>query len=147
MAPLESGREGAKSRAVLCPKPVLLVLQPGFPQAAQAPVPLGMAAFSTARLAALGQACGHVLMQKLAGDSIKKTRKIEILGERGLRNRIMIYLDVLRKKEGSSVVTVKMNREQFAQYLCVSRSALSNELNKMKREKIIDFNKERFEIL
>lgn len=88
-----------------------------------------------------------VLMQKLAGDSIKKTRKIEILGERGLRNRIMIYLDVLRKKEGSSVVTVKMNREQFAQYLCVSRSALSNELNKMKREKIIDFNKERFEIL
>lgn len=65
MAPLESGREGAKSRAVLCPKPVLLVLQPGFPQAAQAPVPLGMAAFSTARLAALGQACGHVLMQKL----------------------------------------------------------------------------------
>ena len=41
-----------------------------------------------------------VLMQKLAGDSIKKTRKIEILGERGLRNRIMIYLDVLRKKKG-----------------------------------------------
>ena len=79
--------------------------------------------------------------------NIKKTRKIEILGERGLRNRIMIYLDVLRKKEGSSVVTVKMNREQFAQYLCVSRSALSNELNKMNREKIIDFNKDQFEIL
>lgn len=45
-------------------------------------------------------------MQKLASDNIKKTHKIEILGERRLRDRIMIYLDVLRKKEGSSVVTV-----------------------------------------
>ncbi|MDO4485696.1 MAG: helix-turn-helix domain-containing protein [Bacillota bacterium] len=63
------------------------------------------------------------------------------------RDRIMVYLNILSRKSGSSVVTVKMNREQQAQFLCVSRSALSNELNKMKREKIIDFNKEKFEIL
>ena len=40
-----------------------------------------------------------------------------------------------------------MSREQMAQYLCVNRSALSNELNKMKREKIIDFEKDKFRIL
>ena len=44
-------------------------------------------------------------------------------------------------------MTVKMNREQFAQYLCVSRSALSNELNIMKREGIIDFDKRQFTLL
>ena len=40
-----------------------------------------------------------------------------------------------------------MGREQLAQFLCVNRSALSNELNKMKREGIIDFRKNEFRIL
>ena len=40
-----------------------------------------------------------------------------------------------------------MNREQLAQYLCVNRSALSNELNIMKREGIIDFNKREITLL
>ena len=87
------------------------------------------------------------LMQKMASDNIKKMHKIEILAERVLRDRIMVYLNILSKKSGSSVVSLKMNREQLAQYLCVSRSALSNELNKMKKEKLIDFNKDKFEIL
>ena len=40
-----------------------------------------------------------------------------------------------------------MSREQLAQYLCVNRSALSNELSKMKREGLIDFHKDQFTLL
>lgn len=89
----------------------------------------------------------EVLMQQLANDNIRKMHKIEILAEKGLRKRVLMYLDILRRKAGSDTVSVRMSREQMAQYLCVNRSALSNELNKMKREKIIDFEKDRFKIL
>ena len=82
----------------------------------------------------------------LSDSNIKMAHKVEILAERGLRDRIMVYLNVLRSKAGGNTVTIKMSREQLAQFLCVNRSALSNELNKMKREGIIDFKGSRFTI-
>ena len=88
-----------------------------------------------------------VLLLMMADENIKMAHKIEILAERSLRGRIMIYLDVLRKKSGSRDVSIRMSREQLAQYLCVNRSALSNELNVMKREGLIDFKGPRFRIL
>ena len=89
----------------------------------------------------------NAMIEMLADDNVRMSHKIEILAERGLRDRVLVYLNVLSKKSGSNVVHVKMNREQMAQYLCVNRSALSNELNKMKREGIIDFKRDRFLLL
>lgn len=89
----------------------------------------------------------EVLMRKLADENIRKMYKIEILAERSLRGRILLYFNVLRKKSGSNTVHVNMGREQLARFLCVNRSALSNELNKMKREGIIDFSKHDFTLL
>ena len=88
----------------------------------------------------------EALLQKLADDNIKKTHKINILAHKGLREKIMIYLDILQKKQANpdGSVHVNMNREQLAQYLCVNRSALSNELSKMKSEGIIDFERNTF---
>ncbi len=88
-----------------------------------------------------------VLTEKLADENIRMGHKIEILAERGLRDRVLIYLSILAGKSGSNVVTVRMSREQMAQYLCVNRSALSNELNKMKREGLIDFKRHQFRLL
>lgn len=89
----------------------------------------------------------NALIEMLADDNIRMSHKIEILAERGLRDRVMVYLNVLARKSGTDTVQVKMNREQMAQYLCVNRSALSNELNKMKREGLIDFRRGQFRIL
>ena len=83
----------------------------------------------------------------MADSNIKMSHKIEILAERGLRERIKVYLHVLQGKSGTDTVTVKMSREQLAQYLCVNRSALSNELSKMKKDGIIDFKGSSFTIL
>ncbi len=88
-----------------------------------------------------------MLLELLASDNIKKMHKIELLAERSLRHRILMYLDILYSKSDSDTVTVTMNREKMAQYLCVNRSSLSNELNNMKRDGIIDFDKETFRIL
>ena len=87
------------------------------------------------------------LTYMLADSNIRMARKVEILAERGLRDRILVYLNILRRKSNSNTVTVRMNREQLAQFLCVNRSALSNELNKMKKEGVIDFKRDQFTIL
>ena len=87
------------------------------------------------------------LTYMLADSNIKMSNKIEILAERGLRDRVMVYLHVLQAKSGTDTVTIRMSREQLAQFLCVNRSALSNELSKMKKDGIIDFKGPRFTIL
>ncbi len=83
----------------------------------------------------------------LADNSIKLSNKVEILAERGLRERIMVYLHILQAKSGTNTVFIRMNREQLAQFLCVNRSALSNELSKMKKDGIIDFKGPTFTLL
>lgn len=90
---------------------------------------------------------GKAITEQLADDNIRLGHKVEILAERGLRDRIMVYLNILAKKSGESEVYVPMNREQLAQYLCVNRSALSNELSKMKRDGLIDFKRRKFVLL
>ena len=87
------------------------------------------------------------LLHILADDNIKKLYKIETLSKRGLRERIMTYLQIIGKKADSHTFSIHMDREQFAQYLCVNRSALSYELNQMKREGLIDFRKDQFTII
>lgn len=89
----------------------------------------------------------NALTEMMADENIRQIHKIEILAERGLRDRVLVYLNILTVKSGSNTVTVKMSREQLAQYLCVNRSALSNELSKMKREGLIDFHKDQFTLL
>ncbi len=88
----------------------------------------------------------RVFTYMLADSNIKMSHKIEILAERGLRARIITYLSILQGKSGSDTVIIKMNREQMAQFLCVNRSALSNELHKMKHEGLIDFKGQKFTI-
>ena len=60
---------------------------------------------------------------------------------------VFVSMHSMRTKSGSDTVTIRMSREQLAQYLCVNRSALSNELSKMKKDGIIDFKGSRFTLL
>lgn len=90
----------------------------------------------------------ETLLQEMANDDIKNIHKVNILAHRGLRDKIMTYLSIRQKKHPEKEgFKVNMNREQMAQFLCVNRSALSNELNKMKKEGIIDFERGVFKIL
>lgn len=87
------------------------------------------------------------LMELLANDDIKKLYRIEILSRRSIRGRIMTHLKFMASKQGSDTFRLNMTQEQLAQYLCVNRSALSNELNIMRREGIIDFSRKQFTLL
>ena len=87
------------------------------------------------------------LTYMLADENIRMMHKTELLAERGLRNRIMVYFRVLQGKAKSDSIDLRMSREQLAQYLCVNRSALSNELSKMKAEGIIDIRGSKVRLL
>ncbi len=84
------------------------------------------------------------LTYNLSDESIRMSHKIEMLSQHSLRSRILMYLNVIKNKSDDNVVYTRMNREQLAEYLCVNRSALSNELHKMKREGIIDVDGQKF---
>lgn len=87
------------------------------------------------------------LVEYLADDNIRKSNKIEVLTTIGLRNKILKYLSILSAKANSPTVHVRMNQSQLAEYLFVSRSNLSKELNDMKREGIIDIQGDRYTLL
>ncbi len=81
---------------------------------------------------------GNVL-NIVADDIIRKMYKIDVLSKRTLQERVLTYLSIISEKKKSRTIDIGMTQEQFAYYLCVNRSVLSKELNKMKRNRLIDF--------
>ena len=82
--------------------------------------------------------------------SDKNRRLVQKLGHmsgRTTRAKLISYLSEEAKRQGSSAFTVPFNRQQLADYLSVDRSAMSNELCKMRDEGMIRFEKSRFELL
>ena len=64
-----------------------------------------------------------------------------------IRARVLAYLHFMAVKKGQPVSEIPFDRQQFADYLNVDRSALSKELGKMKKDGLISFEKNRFELL
>lgn len=67
------------------------------------------------------------------------TQKIGHMSQRTTREKLLSYLSEQSVKAGSSSFTIPFNRQQLADFLSVDRSAMSNELSKMKQEGKLDF--------
>jgi len=78
----------------------------------------------------------------LAEKNIALKSKIENVTKRTTREKILSYLSKFSSKD----FDIPFDRQQFADYLCVDRSALSSELGKLKKENIIDFKKNHFHL-
>lgn len=87
------------------------------------------------------------ILKFIASENIRKYYKINILSSRSLRERILLYLEVQSRKRQSLCFEIPFDRAQFANYLCVNRSALSKELSKMQEAGLIRYHKNKFEIL
>lgn len=87
------------------------------------------------------------IVQILANENVKKMYKIDVLYKKALRERIMVFLRHMEARLERDEFHIRMDREQFAQYLGVNRSALSHELSKMRKEGIIEFKKDYFKLL
>ncbi|SFR88247.1 Crp/Fnr family transcriptional regulator [Anaeromicropila populeti] len=85
----------------------------------------------------------HIVSMK----NILLTEKIELLSRRSLREKLLSYLSTASAKMGNTSFTIPFNRQELADYLCVDRSALSAELSKLKKEGILNYRKNYFELL
>ena len=82
----------------------------------------------------------------LADENIRRMKKIGMLQEKSIRGRILSYLLQAERKAGGSPFELSDNRSAIASHLGVNRSVFSNELNSMRREGIIDFDRNIFTI-
>lgn len=70
--------------------------------------------------------------------------KLGYMSSRSTRVKLLAYLSDEAKKQHSSSFEIPFNRQQLADFLSVDRSAMSNELCKMRDEGILKFEKNKF---
>ena len=74
-------------------------------------------------------------------------QKLSHMSNRSTREKLMSYLSEEAKKQNSSTFSIHFNRQQLADFLSVDRSAMSNELCKMRDEGLLQFHKNNFTLL
>ncbi len=74
-------------------------------------------------------------------------QKLSHMSKRSTREKLISYLSEEASKKNSSYFTIPFNRQQLADFLSVDRSAMSNELCKMRDDGLIEFEKNNFKLL
>ncbi len=87
------------------------------------------------------------LMKQTAAKNLLFHRKLEILAGRTTRDKLMTYLFMEAKEQGSNTITIPYDRQELADYLEVDRSGLSAEIGKLRREGVLRAEKNRFVLL
>ena len=87
------------------------------------------------------------LMRDLAAKTLQFHQKLEITAGRTTRDKLMTYLMFQAQKAGSPEFEIPFDRQELADYLEVDRSGLSAEISKLRREGIIECEKNRFTLL
>lgn len=86
------------------------------------------------------------IMRLVAANETRLVEKIDIMGQRFVRDRVLMFLRMESKRQGCLKFTIPYNRTDLADYLSVDRSSLTRELYQMKKEGLIDFNRNVFEV-
>ncbi|NMB32910.1 MAG: Crp/Fnr family transcriptional regulator [Clostridium sp.] len=87
------------------------------------------------------------MLNIIAKKNISLTQKIEFISKRTTRERLLSYLLHESKKAGANCFSIPFDRQELADYLFVDRSAMSAVLSKLRDEGVLNFNKNRFELL
>jgi len=85
------------------------------------------------------------LMGRMAEQNIFTNLKLRILGQKSLRDRIMIYLTHMHA-DNPAGATIPFSQTALAEFLGVNRSALARELGRMQDEKILTIDKRTYRI-
>lgn len=90
----------------------------------------------------------NLLVQNLFGLLAEKnrilTQKLGHMAQRSTREKLLSYLFEQSRKAGSASFTIAFNRQQLADFLAVDRSAMSAELSRMRRDGLLDYQRNRF---
>lgn len=87
------------------------------------------------------------LMKDLAAKTITFQQKIEVTSKRSTREKLLTYLSIMSKKAGNTLFSIPFDRQELADYLGVERTGLSSEIGKLKKEGILENDKNKFKLL
>ncbi|WP_206458134.1 Crp/Fnr family transcriptional regulator [Anaerovorax sp. IOR16] len=86
------------------------------------------------------------MLQILAKKNILLTQKIEHITKRTTKEKLLSYLSSQAIQAHSQSFKIPFNRQELADYLSVDRSAMSNELCKLRDEGLLTFHRNYFEL-
>lgn len=84
------------------------------------------------------------LLFVFAQKNLNLSRRSIHTSSKSIRGRLVSYLSYEAVRHGSCKFEIPFNRQQLSDYLGVDRSALSNELSKMKRSGLLNVNRNSF---
>lgn len=84
------------------------------------------------------------MLKLVSRKALKLNQNLEILSMRTLRQKLIRLFQMEWKMQKQNPLKLSMNREEMAEFLQVSRPALSRELMKMKVDNLIDYRKNEF---
>ncbi|MBR2008655.1 MAG: winged helix-turn-helix domain-containing protein, partial [Peptococcaceae bacterium] len=87
------------------------------------------------------------LVQLIADKNLALMKKVEVVTKKTLREKILAYLSQQAQLQSSEYFEIPLGRLELAEYLCADRSALTRELNAMRLDGIIDYDKNVFRLL
>lgn len=76
--------------------------------------------------------------------SVRLMEKIEVTSKTSLREKILTYLSMQVQKQHTRYITIPLGRAELAEYLGANRSALTRELSTMRKEGLIDYDRNTF---
>ena len=86
------------------------------------------------------------LLTVCAHRSLQLSQRIQHTSSKSIRGLLMSYFSECSKHAGSNSFLIPYNRQQLADYLNVDRSTMCNELSKMQRDGIIEYDKNRISL-
>lgn len=84
------------------------------------------------------------LLEVLAEENLRLTHKVAHISQRTTKDKLLSYLSEQAQKVHNNQFEIPLNRQQLADYLSVDRSAMSNELSKLRSAGVIEFKKNKF---
>lgn len=87
------------------------------------------------------------LLKVVAKKNLIFKQKIDVTSKRTTREKLMTYLLIEAKNNNSNEFVIPFDRQELADYLEVERSGLSAEIGKLRKEKVLKCEKNRFILL
>ena len=87
------------------------------------------------------------LMSMLLDNNKILLEKLNILSKKSTREKLLAFFKLCAEKNDNTYFEIPFNKTELANYLSVDRSAMSTELNKLKSEGIIDFDKKQYHLI
>lgn len=77
------------------------------------------------------------LLLIISNQNVYLNKKIQLVTEKSLRNKLYLYFSHLSKEQSSTTINLPFRREKLAHFLSADRSAVSRELCRMEKDGLI----------